>query len=96
MPIGAKIFLGAVLFLFTALDLFMLVSLLKPGDERSQMIVWKAGSFTLLATVGALVLDVIENFARAQYMAVNPLVLLEVTAILYFAALMYYKKRLGG
>ncbi len=96
MPIGAKIFLGAVLGIFTALDLFMLVSLLKPGDERSQMIVWKAGSFTLLATVGALVLDVMENFVRAQYMAVNPLVLLEVTAILYFAALMYYKKRLGG
>ncbi len=96
MPTGAKIFLGAVLFVFTALDLFMLASLLRPGDERSQMIVWKAGSFTLLATVGSLVLDVLENFVRAQYMAVNPLVLLEVTAILYFAALMYYKKRLGG
>lgn len=73
MPVGAGIFLGIVLFVFTSLDIFMLVSLLKPGDERNQVIVWKASSFTLLAMVGANILDVIANFVRAQPMSQNPL-----------------------
>ncbi len=93
---GAIIFLAVILFGFTALDLFMLISLLKPGDERNQIIVWKASAWTLLAMVGANILDVIENFVRAQPMAQNPFIQLEVTAIIYFAALMYYKRRLGG
>ncbi|SFO97465.1 hypothetical protein SAMN05216343_101168 [Oscillibacter sp. PC13] len=96
MSVGATIFLGAVLVVFTGLDMIMLVSLVKPGDERNQIIVWKAGSFTLLATIGANILDVIENFVRAQPMAVNPFIQLEVAAIIYFAALLYYKKRHGG
>ena len=74
----------------------MLVSLLVPGDERSQIIVWKASAFTLLGVTGSLILDVIENMIRAQMMSVNPLILLEVTAIIYFAALVYYKKKHGG
>lgn len=92
MPVGAEIFLGIVLFVFTSLDIFMLVSLLKPGDERNQVIVWKASSFTLLAMVGANILDVIENFVRAQPMSQNPFIQLEVAAIVYFVALMFYKK----
>ena len=58
MHIGATIFLGVILAVFAVLDGFMLVSLLKPGDERNQIIVWKASSFTLLAVVGANILDV--------------------------------------
>ena len=96
MPLGAMVFLGVVLIVFAALDLFMLFSLLKPGDERNQIIVWKASAFTLLAMVGASALDVIENFVRAQPMAVNPFVQLEIAAILYFASLMYYKRQHGG
>ena len=42
MPAGAMIFFGTVLLVFTTLDLYMLASLLKPGDERNQVIVWKA------------------------------------------------------
>lgn len=95
MPLPVIIFLG-VLLVFAVLDVVMLVSLLKPGDERKQVIVWKASSFTLLATVGANILDVIENFVRAQPMTTNPFVQLEVAAIIYFVALMYYKKRHGG
>ncbi len=37
MPVGAVIFLGVVLIVFSALDIFMLVTLLKPGDERNQI-----------------------------------------------------------
>ena len=96
MPVGAAIFLGVVLLIFPVLDVIMLVSLLIPGDERNQVIVWKASSFTLLATIGAKILDVIENFVKAQPMTANPLIQLEVAAILYFIALMYYRRKHGG
>ena len=96
MPVGAIIFLGVVLVGFAALDIVMLVTLSMPGDERNQIIVWKASAFTLLATVGGLVLDVIENYVRGQSMTVNPFIHLEVIAILYFCALMYNKKKHGG
>lgn len=49
-----------------------------------------------MAVVGSLILDVVENFVRSQYMSVNPFVLLEVTAIIYCAALVVIKKRHGG
>lgn len=96
MPIGAMIFLGGILCLFTVLDVIMLISLLKPGDERNQIVTWKASAFTLLAMVGSNILDVAENFIRGQHMAVNPLIQLEVAAIIYFASLVYYKQKLGG
>lgn len=95
MPLPVIIFFG-VLLVFAVLDIVMLLSLLIPGDERKQVIVWKASSFTLLAIVGANVIDVIKNFVRAQPMTTNPFVQLEVAAIIYFIALMYYKKRHGG
>ena len=96
MPLGAMIFLIAVLLIFAAMDLVMLVTLLRPGDERGQVVVWKASAWTLLAVVGTLILDVIENFVRGQYMSVNSFVLLEVTAIIYCVALVVIKKRHGG
>ena len=96
MPLGAMIFLIVVLALFAAMDVVMLVTLLRPGDERGQVVVWKASAWTLLAVVGTLILDVIENFVRGQYMSVNPFVLLEVTAIIYCVALVVIKKRHGG
>lgn len=96
MPIGAMLFLGIVLVLFAILDIFMLVSLLKPGDERNQIIVWKASSFTLIAMIGSNILDVIENFVRTQPMSKNPLIQLEVAAIVYFVSLIYYKRKHGG
>ena len=47
MPVGAMIFLGIVLVVFSALDIIMLVSLSNPGDERNQIIVWKAQFLSL-------------------------------------------------
>ena len=96
MPVGTMIFLGVVLAVFVILDVDMLVSLLKPGDERNQIIVWKASSFTLVGMVGANILTVIEKFVTAQPLTQNPFVQLEVFAIIYFVSLMYYKKRHGG
>lgn len=94
--VGVTIIFLVILVVFAILDIVMLVTLSLPGDERNQIIVWKASTFTLLATVGGNVLDVIENLVRAQPMTVNPFVELEVAAILYFAALMYYKRKYGG
>ncbi|MBS4960845.1 MAG: hypothetical protein KHZ62_08525 [Clostridiales bacterium] len=96
MPVGAMIFLGIVLVVFTALDIIMLASLSAPGDERNQTIVWKASSFTLLATTGGMVLDVIENYIRSQPMTANPFIQLEVAAIVYFVSLMFFKRKHGG
>ena len=96
MPLGAIIFLIVVLVLFAVMDVVMLVTLLRPGDERGQVVVWKASAWTLLAMVGTLILDVIENFVRGQYMSVNPFVLLEVMAIIYCVALVVIRKRHGG
>lgn len=96
MPVGAMIFLGVVLTVFAVLDMVMLISLLRPGDERSQIIVWKASSFTLLAMVGTTILNVIYNFVKAQPMTINPFVQLEVAAILYFISLVVYKRKHGG
>ena len=96
MPVGAMIFLGVVLAVFTVLDIFMLVTLLKPGDERNQIIVWKASSFTLLGVVGANILTVIEKFVTAQPLTQNPFVQLEVFASMYFVSLMYYKRKHSG
>lgn len=96
MPVGAMIFLGVILAVFLILDVYMLVSLLKPGDERNQIIVWKASSFTLLGVFGANILTVIEKFVTAQPLTQNPFVQLEVFAILYFVSLMYYRRKHGG
>lgn len=96
MSIGAMIFLGVILVIFAALDIMMVVSLAKPGDERNQIIVWKASSFTLLSMVGANLLNVVYSFVRAQPLMQNSLIQLETTAILYFVILLYYKRRHGG
>lgn len=96
MPVGAIIFLGVILIGFTVLDVFLIISLLRPGDERNQITVWKASSFTMLATVGSLILDIIESWINAKPAMINPLIHLEVIAIVYFVALMFYRKRHGG
>ena len=57
MPMGAMVFLGGVLAVFAVVDLVMLVSLLRPGDERWQPqltaaaggrdLTFRAGQFSL-------------------------------------------------
>ena len=73
----ATILIGIFLIFLLALiiiDILMIVSLLKTGDERRQLIVWKASSFTLLVVVGTLVMDVVESIVRAEAMLINPFV----------------------
>ena len=47
MLIAFAVFLLVLIFL----DLAMVVPMLRPGDERKQMIVWKTSGFTLLVAV---------------------------------------------
>ena len=86
---------GIFLLVLIALDVLMIISLLKTGDERRQLIVWKASTFTLLVVIGGLILDIVESIIRSEAMLINPFVKLSVTARVYFLTLLYYKKKYG-
>lgn len=90
------IFFVAVLLIFAVLDIAMIISLVRPGDERGQIIVWKASAFTLLGMTGALVIEIIGSLATGQEMTINPFAHLTATAMVYFGALLFFKKRHGG
>ncbi len=87
---------GIFLLALIILDFSMVISLLKTGDERRQIIVWKASTFTLLIVVLTLIVDVVESIIRGEAMLINPFIKLTVTAMLYFIEILYYKKRYGG
>ena len=86
------IFIGALI----VLDVAMVASLARPGDERRQMIVWKASTYTLLGTAGSLCLSIVEKLVRMEPMAVNPFVTLGAAAIIYFLFLLYFRHKHGG
>ena len=85
------------IFLLTliVLDISMIVSLLRTGDERRQLIVWKASTFTLLVVVAGLVIDIVESLVRGEAMLINPFIKLSVTAMVYLLTLLYYKRKHG-
>ncbi len=84
------------LLILIVLDIAMVISLVKPGDERKQMVVWKASSYTLLGTVGSMMFSIIENLIKGEAQYINPFVQVGVTAIIYFLFLLYYKRKYGG
>ena len=86
---------GVFLLALLALDIAMIISLLKPGDERKQLIVWKASAFTLLVAVGGLVFDIIEAIVKAEAMTINPFIELSVIAMAYCISLLVFKKKHG-
>lgn len=92
--IGLILF-GVYLLVMLILDIGMLVSLMRPGDERRQMIVWKASTWTLVATMGSLVVGIIEGIVKVQEMSINPFSTLTATATIYFVCLLYYKRKYG-
>lgn len=77
------------------LDIAMVVSLVRSGDERRQLMVWKASTFTLIGTVGVMFIDNIKMFIDPSAIAA-PFSQLGATAIIYFCSLLYYRRRLGG
>ena len=78
------------------LDIGMIISLARGGDERRMMIVWKSSTYTLLGTAGALVLNVIECLMRVQKMSVNSFTQLCTMAIIYFILILFFKRKYGG
>lgn len=96
MELPAKIFLGIILFVFTVLDISMIVSLIKPGDERNQIVVWKASTHTLCVVVGTMILNVIYGVVVSQSSLTNTFIMLEITAIIYFVELLSVKRKYGG
>ena len=93
--IGLIIF-GVFLLVLIILDISMIVSLLRTGDERRQLIVWKASTSTLLVVVGGLVIDIVESLVRSEAMLINPFIKLSVTAMVYLLTLLYYKRKHGN
>lgn len=94
MNLGLVLF-GVFLFGLITLDIMMIVSLIKPGDERKQMIVWKASTYTLFAMVGSMVIDIVISIIRVESMMINPFTRLGATALIYCIVLLYYKKKYG-
>ena len=75
---------------------FLLVCLLRLGDERRQMIVGKACTFSFTGTVGYLLLSVLRAFFQGQTVLLNPLITLSTVAILFTCSLAWYQRKLGG
>lgn len=84
---------GVFLLVMMILNISMIVSLIRSGDERRQLIVLKASNFTLIATVGRLILDIIVSLIQSTSMTTNPFSQLSATAIIYFISLLFYKKK---
>lgn len=78
------------------LDVAMVVSLLRPGDERRQLVVWKASTWTLMGLVGMLIIEIIKGFVTGSVDMINPFVHLTVAATLYLGFSLYFKRKLGG
>ena len=78
------------------LDIAMVVSLLRPGDERRQLVVWKASTWTLTGLVGMLIIEIIKGFVTGSVDLINPFVHLTVAATLYLGFSLYFKRKLGG
>ena len=87
---------GIFLVVMICLDIGMIISLARGGDERRMIIVWKSSTYTLLGSAGALVINIIECLVRAQEMSVNPFTQLCTMAIIYFLLLLFFKKKYGG
>ncbi len=83
------------LIILILLDFSMLLSLLKRGDERRQLMVWKASTFTLLVLTLTFIYDVVSSILHAEPMTINPFVKLSTTAIMYTISLLYFKKQYG-
>ena len=91
---------GLVLFVvfllvMVILNVSMIISLIKPGDERRQMIIRKASTWTLIATMGSLVFRVVESVIKVEKMSVNPFITLTSAAAIYFICLLYYRRKYG-
>lgn len=78
---------------------FMFVSLAKKGDERRQMIITKASTWSFLVVMGSIVIRIIMRLAGisqdGNYISALFSTLIAGSAV-FLVSLMYYRKRYGG
>ena len=89
----------ALLVLSVVLIVWMFVSLVRSEleDERRKLIVGKACTWTLIATVGANLIEVIEvAVQQPNGEPVAPFVRLVVVALMYAIFLGWFKHKYGG
>ena len=89
----------ALLVLSVVLIIWMFVSLIRSEleDERRKLIVGKACTWTLIATVGANLIEVIEvAVQQPNGEPVAPFVRLVVVALMYAIFLGWFKHKYGG
>ena len=94
----AYVFFG-VLVLSAGLIVWMMVSLVhsEVADERRRLIVGKACTWTLIATVGAEIVELARTIAAQPNGApTSPFISLAVTAILYAVFLGWFRHKYGG
>ena len=89
----------ALLVLSVVLIIWMFVSLIRSEleDERRKLIVGKACTWTLIATVGANLIEVVEvAVQQPNGEPVAPFVRLVVVALMYAIFLGWFKHKYGG
>ena len=89
----------ALLVLAVVLIIWMFVSLVRSEleDERRKLIVGKACTWTLIATVGANLIEVIEvAVQQPNGEPVAPFIRLVVAALMYAIFLGWFKHKYGG
>ena len=89
----------ALLVLSVVLIVWMFVSLVRSEleDERRKLIVGKACTWTLIATVGANLIEVVEVAAQQPNgEPVVPFIRLVVAAVMYTIFLGWFKHKYGG
>lgn len=85
------------------IDLGMVISILKKGDERRQIIIWKSSTYTFITVIVTLFMDsIIKLIAAVFNLTTNvfnshtsSLSILTTTTIIYFITLKYNSKKLG-
>lgn len=90
-------------FILLLIDLGSIISLLRKGDERRQLIVWKSSMFSFGIIVTVLLLNCLTTLLQpllklpeATYTNhSSSFSLLTMAAFTYFLALLYNKKKLG-
>lgn len=78
---------------------FMFVSLTKKGDERRQVVIAKASTWSFLVVMGSIVIRIIMRLSGISQDGSYVSALFSTLvggSIVFLISLMYYRKRYGG
>lgn len=89
------------LLVLVVLDAALLISVLRQGDERRQMIVGRASTQSFAAIALYMVFCVGEDLYRGMALGLpaedhSPMVTLTVMALVYFVHLLYFRWKYGA